>query len=103
LNSSWLHEIFGESIEIAPYSQVEVAGGHLVQVSQVRIEHDFLAADVVDSALDERRGYQQRISRCLLFGHEHSGYFFLGGYRRLCICSERAWRRIYVLFFIHLG
>jgi hypothetical protein len=50
------HEVRGESAGIAFHRFVEVGGFHLVQASQVAVKHDLLAADEVDSTLDQFDG-----------------------------------------------
>jgi hypothetical protein len=55
------HKIFGESVEVALHGLDEGAGLDLVQLGQVSIKHYFLAADDVDSPLDEFEGYRQEV------------------------------------------
>ena len=54
------HKILRKAVCVTPYGQVEIFGQRLVQLGQVRIKHDLLAADEVDAALDEPYGYGGR-------------------------------------------
>ena len=67
------HEVLRETVAVALDGFVQAEGGHLVEVGQVSIEHDLIAADEVDPALDEF-GWNREQScgglGCFLLGHE---------------------------------
>jgi hypothetical protein len=47
---------FGKAAGVAADCQVEVSSGHLVQFGKIAVEHDSLAADRVNAALDQFHG-----------------------------------------------
>ncbi len=67
------HEIFGEAATVAFDGFVKAEGGRLVQLGQVRIKHDLLAANKVDASLDEFERYW----RAGRFGARFHRYEFL--------------------------
>lgn len=57
------HEIRWEAVDIAAYSKIEVAGGDLVDLGKVGIEHDLSAAHNVDAPVNKLCGHRQSVGR----------------------------------------
>jgi hypothetical protein len=62
------HKILGEPDDIALDGLVKGFGRRMVDLRQVAIEHDLLAANKVDSTLNELRGHDE-LGGGSLFGH----------------------------------
>jgi hypothetical protein len=58
------HEIGWETLDVAAYGKVQVASGHLVDLGQIGIDHDLVAADEVDFLLDQFRRCGQTPGGC---------------------------------------
>ena len=71
------HEVRREAADVAAHGQVQVAGGHLVELGQVTVEHDLLAADEVDAAFDDFHGDEG--ARLRLGWHCFSWYTRIAG------------------------
>ena len=64
------HEIFRKAFNVPANGQVEVAGGYLVELCQVGVEHNLVASDKVDAAFDQFDWKGDLLDSRLLFrGH----------------------------------